>query len=61
MTISVQCDTAGRRSVLKPSFARLGRQGVCPYVKTKGVGPYVKKEKGPTIRSLLVWCAGLPI
>ena len=38
MTTSVQCDTAGRRSVLKPTFARLGRRGGCPYVKTRRKG-----------------------
>jgi hypothetical protein len=42
MTISVQCDTAGRRSVLKPSFTRLGRRGVCPYKKKRDrqFGPF---------------------
>ena len=29
----LQCDTAGGRLLLKPSFARLGRRGVCPYAK----------------------------
>jgi hypothetical protein len=38
-----------------------GQTGRLPLRKNKkGVGPYVKKEKGP-IRSLHLWCAGLPI
>jgi hypothetical protein len=37
--LSVQCDTAGGRQLLKPSFARLGRRGVCPYAKLEFFAP----------------------
>src|ERR1700757_2782585 len=32
---SVQCGPVNKRQLLKPSFARPGRRGVCPYAKLK--------------------------
>jgi hypothetical protein len=44
-------ETRYGRQFLKPSFARLGRRGVCPYANAPCTSGHLDRERGSTLES----------